>query len=164
MKRVYLLWTIALLLPIGLKLGVPTLLQKQSTFASQNSSFYVVEAITGNHLTVCAPNGSIQSIRLAGLAPLPAHWQHEATGVLATLLQASSRQVSVTTIAYPPSRQILALVKLPNGTLIQTILLTEGLAKLDSQQVSSLPPDVLTSLQQAQRSAQQQHKNLWGKS
>ncbi|UIE38872.1 hypothetical protein [Leptodesmis sichuanensis] len=72
MKRVYLLWTIALLLPIGLKLGVPTLLQKQSTFASQNSSFYVVEAITGNHLTVCAPNGSIQSIRLAGLAPLPA--------------------------------------------------------------------------------------------
>ncbi|UIE38870.1 thermonuclease family protein [Leptodesmis sichuanensis] len=83
---------------------------------------------------------------------------------MATLLQASSRQVSVTTIAYPPSRQILALVKLPNGTLIQTILLTEGLAKLDSQQVSSLPPDVLTSLQQAQRSAQQQHKNLWGKS
>jgi endonuclease YncB( thermonuclease family) len=164
MKLIYLMWAIALLLPIGLKSVIPALLHEQNTLAASNSSFYTVQEIAGNHLTVHAPNGSTQSIQLAGLAPLPAHWQHEMTGVLSSLLQASGGQVSVTVITDTPRGQTSALVKLPNGMLVQTILLAEGLAKLDRQQLSNLPPDVQTSLQQIQASAQQQHKNVWGQS
>ncbi len=162
MKRVYLLWAIALLLPIGLKSGIPALLYEQSTLASSNSSFYNVQAIAGNHLTVRAPNGSTQLIQLAGLSLLPPRWQHEATGVLSALLQVSGGQVAVTITTSTSDGRTLALVKLPNGTLIQTILLSEGLAKLDYRQLTNLPPDILTSLQQAQSAAQQQHQNLWG--
>lgn len=99
---------------------------------------------------------------MAGLAPSSPRWQAEATGVLTLLLQASDGKVSIQTMHSTQARQTVALVALPNGTLLQQILLAQGLAKLDRQQISDLPPDIQIVLQQSQASAQQEHKNTWG--
>lgn len=74
------------------------------------------------------------------------------------LIQASQNQVD---IQFLPPDSSLGLVRLPNGTLLQEILLAQGLTELDSTQ-KDLPTDVTHALQQAQLSAQQQHKNFWG--
>jgi endonuclease YncB( thermonuclease family) len=163
MKPIYLLWAIALSLPFVLKFSLPAILHGQRlAIAAPNESFYRVQTIQGHTLTVVAPNGSTQQIQLAGLASSPSRWQREATGILTLLLHASEGQVSIQTMSPNPAGQTVALVKLPNGTLLQQILLAQGLAKLDPHQRSDLPPDVQIALQQAQASAQKEHKNAWG--
>ena len=163
MKPVYLLWAIALSLPFLLKFSIPAILHGQRlAIAAPVESFYSVESIQGHTLTLLKPDGSTQRIQLAGLAPSSPRWQTEATGVLTLLLQASAGKVSIQTVHRIQARQTLALVALPNGTLLQQILLAQGVAKLDRQQLSDLPPDVQIALQQAQESAQQEHKNSWG--
>jgi endonuclease YncB( thermonuclease family) len=163
MKPIYLLWAIALSLPFALKFGIPAILHDQRiSIAAPVESFYSVEFIQGHTLTLLQPNGSTQRIQLAGLAPSSPRWQAEATGVLTLLLQASDGKVSIQTMHRTQARQTVALVALPNGTLLQQILLAQGLAKLDRQQISDLPPDIQIVLQQSQASAQQEHKNTWG--
>ena len=164
MKPIYLLWAIALSLPFVLKFSIPAILHGQRfAIAAPVKSLYRVQAIQGHTLTMLALNGSTQQIQLAGLAPSSPRWQREATGILTLLLQASEGQVLIQTMPHNPAGQPVALVKLPNGTLLQQILLAQGLAKLDPQQLSNLPPDIQIALQQAQTSAQQEHKNIWGK-
>jgi endonuclease YncB( thermonuclease family) len=163
MKLIYWLWAIALSLPSALKLSIPALLHQHSLLtAAPTQSFSRVKAIAGNTLTVLAPNGSTQQIQLAGLAPPSPRWQRQTTGVLTRLLEASEGQVSIQTVHHIQPKQVIALVKLPNGTLLQQILLSQGLAKLDPQQLSKLPPNIQLVLQQAQASAQHERKNAWG--
>jgi endonuclease YncB( thermonuclease family) len=163
MKPIYWLWAIALSFPFALKLSIPALLHQQSLLtAAPIQSFSRVKEIAGNTLTVIAPNGSTQQIQLAGLTPSSPRWQAEATGVLRLLLQASDGKVSIQTTHRGQEKQTVALVALPNGTMLQQILLSQGLAKLDPQQLSDLPIDIQLALQQAQASAQQERKNTWG--
>jgi endonuclease YncB( thermonuclease family) len=164
MKPIYWLWAIALSLPFVIKFSIPAILHGQRlAIATSSESFYRVQSIQGHTLTVAAPKGSTQQIQLAGLASSPYRWQREATGILTLLLQASEGQVSIQTMPHNPAGQTGALVQLPNGALLQQILLAQGLAKLDPHQRSDLPPDIQIALQQAQTSAQQEHKNIWGK-
>ena len=163
MKPIYLLWAIALSLPFVLKFSIPAILHGQRlAIARPSESFYRVQSSQDYRLTVLAPNGSTQQIQLVGLAPSSPRWQREAMGILTLLLQASEGRVSIQTMPHNQAGQTMALVKLPNGTLLQHILLAQGLAKLDPRQLSDLPPGVQIALQQAQASAQQEHKNTWG--
>ncbi|NJP12559.1 MAG: hypothetical protein HC866_26385 [Leptolyngbyaceae cyanobacterium RU_5_1] len=169
MKRQFLvLYAIAILLPVSLKLILPVLVvaggqrRQISVLNHATQALDTVESIHGNVLTVRGLDGSTRQVQLAGLAALNSRWQQEATGVLASLIQASQGQIAVIATHPAPAGKEFALMRLPNGTLIQQVLLAEGLAKLDVQQVFGLPSNLRTVLQQAQTSAQQQHKNLWG--
>jgi hypothetical protein len=162
MKATLLGWGLLLLLPVGLKLSLPALATaavqlKQTVLGQSPQPLWGVESIEQEQLTFRTPTGSTQHLSLAGIATINNHWQREATGVMAAVLAASHAQVSVS-----PQSSTTALVRLPNGTLLQRILLTDGVAKLDPSQLATLPADIVADLKQAQTSAQQQQKNIWG--
>ena len=88
-----------LLLPVGIKLGVPALLMKgeqmgvlQVFTKSQTSSIYIVETIAFKSnltLTVRSPEKSVIKVRLIGLQAANEQWQSQAAGAIALLLKAS---------------------------------------------------------------------------
>lgn len=120
-----------------------------------------VLSLQGKVLTVEQPGESPQTVQLAGIAPASERWQAEANGVIAMLLESNQGQVSVELLSQTPFGTRLAVIELPNGTTLQEILLEDGVAKLDSDSLKTLPPEVVTTLKQAQASAQLQHKNIW---
>lgn len=162
-------WQIALCgaavcLPLALKLGVPAVLSSrrvESLLASGRSEMDYVTSVQGDVLTVEQPGESPQAMQLAGIAPASEHWQAEANGVISMLLESNQGQVSVESLGQTSSDTHLAIIKLPNGTTLQEILLKDGVAKLDSDSLETLPPEVSTTLKQAEALAQSQHKNIW---
>lgn len=162
-------WQIALCgaavcLPLALKLGVPVILssrQVEPLLASSHSDMDHVLSVQGDVLTIQQSGEPPQAMRLAGIAPASERWQAEANGVISMLLESSHGQVSVESLGQTPSDTHSAIIKLPNGTTLQEILLKDGVAKLDSDSLETLSPDVATTLKQAEALAQSQHKNIW---
>jgi endonuclease YncB( thermonuclease family) len=149
-----------LLLPIAIRWGIPELAQSAQQFellTSQSTEATTI-AIHGNTWQYSSPQHPPRTFHLAGLKPVAPIWQNQANSVAMMLIGASQNQVDIQFLA-PDSP--LALVRLPNGTLLQEILLAQGIAEFDPNQ-KNLPVDVAHALQQAQLTAQQQHKNLWG--
>lgn len=151
---------IGLLLPIGIRWGIPELAQsaRRARLLSPQSAEATTIAIYGNIWQISSPQHGSRTFQLAGLKPITPIWQAQANSVAMMLIQASQNQVD---IQFLPPDSSLAIVRLPNGTLLQEILLAQGLAELDSTQ-KDLPTDIAHALQQAQLTAQQQHKNFWG--
>jgi hypothetical protein len=149
-----------LLLPGGIRWGIPKIAQsaQRSGLLSPQTTEATTIAIRGNIWQISSPHHGDRTFQLAGLKPIAPNWQAQANSVAMMLIQASQNQVD---IQFLPPDSSLGLVRLPNGTLLQEILLAQGLTELDSTQ-KDLPTDVTHALQQAQLSAQQQHKNFWG--
>lgn len=161
-----------LLLPLGIKLGVPALLMKgeqmgllQVFTKPQNSSTYIVETISLKPtltLTVRSPEKSAIKVRLIGLQVANEQWQSQAAGEITLLLKASNAQVALLNVRSIKPGEVAAIVALLNGTLLQEILLADGLAKLDPAQLPYLPQQTTQELQQAQAQAKAHRKNAWG--
>lgn len=154
---------ILLVLPVGMKAGLPAFETELSRVKlligveqAANPPVYGVESINQGVLTLYQPDGTTVKNTLAGLAASPPRWQNEATGILGTILQSSQGRVFVKAIT--PSSSIVAL---PNDTTLQRILLSNGVAKTDPQQLALMPADVAASLRQAETQAKQQRKNIW---
>lgn len=166
------LFTIMLLLPLGLKLGFPAVLVQaeqagllQPFIKSQISSAYTVKVIAlkpNLMLTVHTPEKSSITVRLLGLQAANEQWQSQQAGTIAMLLQASNVQVALLNIQPIKPREVAAIVALPNGTSLQEVLLEDGLAELEPSQLSQLPQDTTQRLQQAETEARKQRKNIWG--
>lgn len=157
-----LLCGVALGLPVALKLGIPAVLNSpfaESLMAVSKSDR--VLSIDGTTLKVQHPGDSTpRAVQLAGIAPSSSHWQAEAGGVLAALVEANQGRASVEILGQSDGKEI-ALVKLPNGMTLQQVLLEDGVAKLNDSTLGSLPSAEVTVLQEAQASAKAQRKNIW---
>lgn len=151
---------IGLLLPVGIRWGIPeiALSAQRAGLLSPQTTEATTIAIYGNIWQISSPQHGSRTFQLAGLKPVALVWQAQANSVAMMLIQASQNQVD---IQFLPPNSSLALVRLPNGTLLQEILLAQGLAELDPNQ-KTLPTDVAHALHKAQLTAQQQHKNFWG--
>lgn len=160
------LFALMICIPLGLKLGVPTLLHQVERagwlkpLQLQNSSFNTVESIQNGILLIKTPARETLRVKLAGLN-LDAQWQAQAEGVMAMLLQPAQVKVMVNHAQVTESGITEALVSLLNGTSLQEILLSDGLAKLDLSNLNSLPDNLVLKLKQAEAKAKLQHKNVW---
>lgn len=156
----------ALLLPFGSKLSTPLLLPLAAQLWQHSSSSAAkphdtVESINAGIWTIRGSDQSLRLVKLAGVSPIESEWQAQTNGVIAILLQSSQQQIDLTVI-HTDKNVKHAIVSLPNGTSIQQVLITDGLAKLDEAQLEQLPEQTKQALQHAQLLAQQQRKNLWG--
>jgi len=153
---------VALTIPIGLVGRGKTLHQAVEVFQVERNAAgnVVVDRISGRTWTVRTPDQPEIETQMVGIEPISAIDVEQVNGILSMLVQHSNRRV---TLVYPESAP-QALVYLPNGTLLQRVLILEGLAKINAQELSILPKDIAQTLQKAQQSAQQQHKNLWSRS
>lgn len=161
-----------LLLPLGIKLGVPALLMEEERMGvfqvltkTHASSTHTVEAIAFKSnltLTVRSPEKSVIKVRLIGLQSATERWQSQAAGAIALLLKASNAQVAFFNVQPIKPGEIAAIVTLPNGTLLQEILLADGLAKLDFPPLARLPQETAQRLQHTEAQAKAQRKNVWG--
>jgi Staphylococcal nuclease homologue len=160
-----------LLLPLGIKVGVPALLIQGEQmgllqiFTKSQTVSYTVDAIAFKPkllLTVRTPQNSLLKVRLFGLQIASERWQSQQAGEIALLLQSSNAQVDLLNVQPVKPGEVAAIVALPNGTSLQEILLTDGLAKLDSAQLVHLPQQTAQRLQQAEVQAKAQRKNVWG--
>ena len=162
--RAILFCGVALCLPLALRLGIPAILSSRRVeplLPLSHSEMDHVLSVQGEVLTVEQPGKSPEAIRLAGISPANKHWQAAANGVISTLLESNQGQVSVTPVESFDNSGNSALIRLPNGTTLQEILLEDGVAKLDEIGLDAVPDDVATTLQKAQAAAQAQHKNIW---
>jgi hypothetical protein len=134
-----LLLGVSLCLPLGLKLGIPLVLQQGENLglfetlpgSGSPNDFYTVDGVQGLLLTVHQPNQPSTQIQLAGLTAPNERWKEEATGILSMLVQASHNQVKVSfTESRPSDSSVNALVQLPTGAYGQQILLSEGVAPI----------------------------------
>jgi endonuclease YncB( thermonuclease family) len=162
--RLFGLFSIVLLLPLGLKLGVPILSQYAEAKLSEvvPEQQYTIEAVEGYTLRVRAADQSRRKVRLAALQPGQGDWQNQAAAITTLML---SSQATVRLTHVQPSSQsdeVQAIAYLPNGTLLQQVLLSDGLAKLDRAQLSRLPIKEAQLFQQAEAVARSQRKNIWG--
>lgn len=152
---------VGLLLPIGVRWGIPKLagqVQASGLLSPPTTQATTVTAIHGNTWQINSPQQPPRIIHLAGLKPIAAPWQNQANSVAIMLIKSFQNQVDIK-LLNPNSS--LAIVHLPNGTVLQEILLKQGLAQFDPNQ-KGLPPGIAHTLQQAQQSAQRQYKNIWG--
>jgi endonuclease YncB( thermonuclease family) len=165
-----LLLGVSLCLPLGLKLGIPLVLEQgerlglfESLPGNRSSKdLYTVDRVQGLVITLHQPNRPSIQIQLAGLMVPNERWKDEATGILSMLVQASQNQVTVSfTEARVSDSPANALVQLPTGTYVQQILLSEGVAWLDLASVKRLPPEIVQILHNAEASAREEHKNIW---
>ena len=156
-----------LCVPLGLKLGVPTLLHQADQAGwleklyPQNQSLDTVESIQDGIFRLKKPSGEILRVKLAGLV-LDEPWQSQAEGVMAMLLRPAQAKVMVSHTQLAQNDITEAIVSLPNGTPLQEILLADGLAKLNPSTLKTLPGTLILRLQQAEANAKLQHKNVWG--
>lgn len=152
-----------ILLPFGIKFGLPRLMPAPAATTPQSASLYQVTGIEGQTIQLRRADGTTSNLRLLGLANAADPWQTEANGVIAMLVKSSGGQVRLESVVPQSSRdQVRAIARLPNGTSLQEILLAGGLARINDQEISLLPENLATTLQQAQATAQAQHKNIWG--
>lgn len=122
---------------------------------SEDPNLYRVESIQQGVLRLQAPDRSYKAVRLAGLT-MSDRWQGQAEGVVLMVLNADGARVRLIDEG--------GLIALPNGTLLQEVLLADGLAKLDANRLSSFPRSIRDRLQKAEAAARAQHKNVWGDS
>ncbi|MBE9009758.1 hypothetical protein IQ250_06025 [Pseudanabaenaceae cyanobacterium LEGE 13415] len=161
------LFTLMICIPLGLKLGVPTLLHQAERagwfekLEAQPSSLNKVESIQNGILLVKSSAGATLRVKLAGLE-LDEHWQTQADGIMAMLLQPARAQVVLGQTQIVQNGITDAIVTLPNGISLQEILLSDGLAKLSLNKFNRLPENLVLKLKQAEANAKRQHKNLWG--
>lgn len=161
------LFALMICIPMGLKLGVPTLLHRAEQdgwferLQSQKSSLNTVESIQNGILQIKTPAGAILRVKLAGL-DLDTHWQAQAEGIMAMVLQPVRAQVMLSDAQVAQTGVTEAIVTLPNGTSLQEILLADGLAKVSLNTPNSLPENLMLKLKQAEANAKFQHKNVWG--
>lgn len=158
MKSHYLALCATLLFaPLGLKLGAVPILHQMEQLGwinvSEDQSFYKVEAIEQGVLRLQAPDRSHKQVRLVGLT-MSDRWRGQAEGVLLMVLNAAGARVRLM------GEQ--GLIALPNGTLLQEVLLADGLAKLDAKSLPTFPQSIRDRLQKAETAARAQHKNIWG--
>lgn len=160
--RVFICGVFVLLVSLFFKLESPWAVRQILVLVgSLSSPGDEVMEVQGNTLSVMTTDHHSIEVQLAGLATPSAHWQAEETGVLGMLVQNSS--VTVQCLSQCQSGQTQqALVKLPNGTLLQSIVLSDGVGQLDPQQLKQLPQPTEIALSSAQTLAQSQHKNIWG--
>jgi hypothetical protein len=161
------LFALMLCVPLGLNLAVPTLLHQADRagwlekFYPQNQSLDTVESIQNGILRLKKPTGEVLRVKLAGLV-LDAPWQSQAEGVMAMLLRPAQAKVMVSHTQLTQNDITEAIVSLPNGTPLQEVLLSDGLAKLNLNTLNTLPENLVLRLQQAEANAKLQHKNVWG--
>lgn len=161
------LFALVICVPLGLKLGVPTLLHQAERagwleqLQSQNPSLNTVESIQTGILTIKTPAGETLRVKLAALE-LDTAWQNQAEGVMAMLMQTTQAKVIVSHMQMAQSGITEAIVTLPNGTSLQEILLSDGLAKLNLNNLNTLPENLGFKLKQAEARAKLQRKNVWG--
>lgn len=152
----FMLCATLLLAPLGLKLGtLPTLhgmVQLGWLQVSEPQDLYRVASIQQGVFLLQAPDRSFKQVRLAGLT-IGDRWQGQADGVVLMLLNATGVRVRLI--------HERGLIALPNGTLLQEVLLADGLAKLDAKSLASFPQSIRDRLQKAQTAARAQHKNIW---
>jgi hypothetical protein len=165
MKPPYLVLCATLLLaPLGLKLGTVPMLhgieQLGWLHVSEDQSLYRVESIQRGVLSLQATDRSHKQVQLAGLT-MGDRWQGQADGVVLMVLNAAGARVRLVHEQNIRSGESRAIIALPNGTLLQEVLLADGLAKLDTQALPSLPQTITDRLQKAEASARAQHKNIW---
>lgn len=162
------LFSLMLGLPLALKLGTPALLAQGERsgvlkiFQPQTDhSRVVVESVEGYTLITRTSDNTTLKVKLAGLKNLDRQWQNQAASVIAMVLQASGGTVSLSYVqSLEPGSEIRAIATLPNGTSLQQILLTDGLAKFDRFQ--SLPLKLTQAFQTSEADARSQGKNIWG--
>ncbi|MGG6269080.1 hypothetical protein ACQ4M3_32935 [Leptolyngbya sp. AN03gr2] len=161
------LFALMLCVPLGLKLAVPTLLHQADRarwlekFYPHNQSLDTVESIQNGILWLKKPTGEVLRVKLAGLV-LDEPWQSQAEGVMAMLLRPTQAKVMVSHTQLAQNDITEAIVSLPNGTPLQEVLLSDGLAKLNLNTLKTLPENLVLRLQQAEANAKLQHKNVWG--
>ncbi|HEY9645097.1 MAG TPA: hypothetical protein V6C88_01940 [Chroococcidiopsis sp.] len=149
--------------PVLWKLAAPLIVRHGVDLLARQfpQSGDLVMVVQGSLLTLRSPAKVPLKVHLVGLAPTNLHWKSEATGVLGMLVH--DQPVVVQCVAQCQlGKTEEALVRLTNGTLLQTILLTDGLGKIVPKALPLLPTSVAIALRSAQRSAQQQHRNIWG--
>ncbi len=162
------LFSLMLGLPLALKLGTPALLAQGERsgvlkiFQPQaDRSRVMVESVEGYTLITRTSDNATLKVKLAGLQNLDRHWQNQAASVIAMVLQSSGGTVSLSYMQpLKFGREIRAIATLPNGTSLQQILLTDGLAKFDLSQ--PLPIGLPQAFQAAEADARSQGKNVWG--
>ena len=146
-----------LLAPLGLKLGAVPLLHQVEGLdwikVSKDPNLYRVESIERGVIQLQAPDRSAKQVRLAGLT-IGDRWRGQADGVLLMVLNAAGARVTLIDEG--------DLIALPNGTLLQEVLLADGLAQLDTESLPSFPQSIRDRLQKAEATARAQHKNIWG--
>lgn len=160
MKPHYLVLCATLLLaPLGLKLGAVPLLHQMEGLSwikvSEDQTLYKVESIEQGVLMLQAPDRSHKQVRLAELT-ISDRWRGQAEGVLLMVLNAGGARVRLI------DKQ--GLIALPNGTLLQEVLLADGLAQLEAKSLHLFPQSIRDRLQKAEATARAQHKNVWGDS
>jgi hypothetical protein len=160
--RAFIYGVFVLLVTLFLKLESPWAVQQMLALVSSLSpSGDEVTEVQGNTLSVTTSDHHSIEVQLVGLATPSAHWQAEETGVLGMLVQKSPVTVQCLSQCQPGQTQ-QALVKLPDGTLLQSIVLSDGVGQLDPQQLKQLPQTTAIALESVQTLAQSQHKNIWG--
>jgi endonuclease YncB( thermonuclease family) len=165
--RLIALFSVMLLLPLGLRLATPTLLEQGMKLRNvfpfgSTQQQYIVESVDGYTLTLHTRNQAQFRVRLAGLQSGSDRWQKQAAVVTAMLLHSSGAKVQLTGIqSLGSSEEIQAIAQLPNGTPLQQVLLADGLAKLDHAQLKQLPLQFAQPFQKAEASARSQQKNIW---
>ncbi|MCY6493375.1 hypothetical protein [Leptolyngbya sp. GGD] len=94
------LFAIVICIPLGLKLGIPTLLHQVERagwlkqLQSQNPSLSKVESIHNGILLIKTPAGEMLRVKLAGL-DLNTPWQNQAEGIMTMLMQTTQPKVIV---------------------------------------------------------------------
>lgn len=165
--RLVALFSVMLLLPLGLKLATPILLKQGMELRNvlpfgSTQQQYIVESVEGYTLTLRTRNQTQFKVRLAGLQSGSEYWQRQAAAVTAILLHSSGAEVQLKNIQFlDSSEEAQAIAQLPNGTPLQQVLLADGLAKLDYAQLKQLPLQFAQPFQKAEASARSQQKNIW---
>lgn len=146
-----------LLAPLGLKLGAVSILHQMEGLSwikvSENPNLYRVESIEGGVLRLQSPDLAFKQVRLAGLT-IGDRWRGQADGVVLMLINAAGARVKLI--------DEQGFIALPNGTLLQEVLLADGLAKLNAKSLPLFPQSIRDRLQKAETAARAQHKNVWG--
>lgn len=124
---------IGLLLPAGIRWGIPEIAQsaQQAGLLSPQVTKATTISIYGNIWQISSPQHSSRTFQLAGLKPVAPAWQAQANSVAMMLIEASQNQVDVQFLT-PDSP--LAIARLPSETLLQEVLLAQGLAEFDPNQ------------------------------
>lgn len=142
------------------------------------ANYYVKRIADGDTITLVDGRGVESRIRFACIdAPEVPHskqeresynradldqfkWGKQSRNRLTQLIEQGGNRVSLNVVDSDRYRRKVAEVRLPNGTLVQQVLISEGLAVVYSEYLKNCPD--ATVVRQAEAQAKQQKVGIWG--
>jgi micrococcal nuclease len=148
---------------IALLLSVASAKQPSSKVVAQSANGYynVVKVVDGDTITVTQQNGSRFKVRLACIdAPeMSQEYGQAAKQGLATMIAQGGDRVVLNIVDSDRYGRQVAEVRLPNGTLLQTVMARKGLAAVYEKYITNCPS--ASVVRQAQQQAQKTKQGLW---